>query len=145
MRNEVTDKESRRRLGRSVLALIVGSLVAIILSIGTDVGLHLLGMFPALGQPTSDPMLLLATAYRTLYGVFSSYVVGRLAPGKPMQHALVGGVIGLVVSVGGAVATWNSGLGPHWYPLTLIALAIPAAWTGGKLRLMQLHGEMAAQ
>ncbi len=144
MRNEVTDK-ARRRLGRSVFALIVGSLVAIILSIGTDLGLHLLGMLPALGQPTSDPLLLLATAYRTLYGVFSSYVVARLAPDKPMQHALLGGVIGLVVNVGGAAATWNSGLGPHWYPLTLIALAMPAAWTGGKLRLMQLHGAIAAQ
>jgi hypothetical protein len=98
-----------------------------------------------LGQPTSDPLLLLATAYRTLYGVFSSYVVARLAPDKPMQHVLLGGIIGLVVSVGGAVATWNTGLGSHWYPLTLIALAMPAAWTGGKLRLMQLQGEMAAQ
>ena len=57
-----------------------------------------------------------------------------------MQHALVGGVVGLAVSTVGAVVTWNRGLafGPHWYPLALIVLAMPQAWVGGKLRLMQL-------
>ncbi len=28
--------------------------------------------------------------------------------------------------------------GPHWHPLALIVLAMPMAWAGGKLRLMQL-------
>jgi hypothetical protein len=55
-----------------------------------------------------------------------------LAPTKPLSHALVLGSLGLVVSTVGAVATWNSvpSLGPHWYPLALIALAIPPAWRG---------------
>jgi len=45
------------------------------------------------------------------------------------------GVVGVVVSSAGAVATWNGGpaFGPHWYPLALIALAMPCAWLGGKL------------
>jgi hypothetical protein len=57
-----------------------------------------------------------------------------------MQHALVGGLLGLVVSIVGAAATWNKGpaFGPHWYPLALIVLAMPQAWAGGKLSLMQL-------
>ena len=29
--------------------------------------------------------------------------------------------------------------GPHWYPVALIVTAIPCAWLGGKLRVMQLH------
>ena len=33
----------------------------------------------------------------------------------------------------GAVATWNAGLGPHWYPIALVVLALPQAWLGGKL------------
>jgi len=133
-----------RRIGRSVVALVVGMLAAIILSLGTDLGLHAVGLFPALGQPMSDRLLLLATGYRTLYGVIASYIVARLAPNRPLQHALLGGLIGLVVSIVGAVGTWNSGLGPHWYPLALIVLAVPPAWVGGKLREMQLRSQTAA-
>ena len=93
-----------------------------------------------------DAALLLATVYRTVYGVGGSYLIARLAPDRPMQHALVGGVVGLAVSIVGAAVTWNRGpaFGPHWYPLALIVLALPTAWVGGKLRLMQLHLSSAA-
>ena len=57
-----------------------------------------------------------------------------------MQHALLGGTIGLILSTVGVVVTWNRGpeLGPHWYPLALVATALPCAWLGGKLRQKQL-------
>jgi len=119
-------------------------LTAIVLSIGTDLGLHAVGLTPSLGQPMSDRWLMLATTYRTIYGVIASYIVARLAPHRPMQHALIGGFMGLVASVAGAVATWNSGLGPHWYPLSLIVLSLPPAWVGGKLREMQSRSHTAA-
>jgi hypothetical protein len=61
-----------------------------------------------------------------------------------MQHALLAGFIGLIVSTAGAAATWNSGFGPHWYPLSLIVLALPPAWVGGKLRELQLRSQTAA-
>ncbi|HTT17675.1 MAG TPA: hypothetical protein VMG82_01940 [Candidatus Sulfotelmatobacter sp.] len=131
-------------IGRSILALVAGMLTAIILSLGTDLGLHAVGLTPPLGQPMSDPWLMLAAAYRTIYGVIASYIVARLAPNRPMQHALIAGFIGLVVSIAGAVATWNSGLGPHWYPLSLIVLALPPAWVGGQLREIQLRSQTAA-
>ena len=54
----------------------------------------------------------------------------------PLLHALIGGAAGFVVSIIGAVATWNRGFGPHWYPLALIVLAIPQAWAGGRLRVV---------
>jgi hypothetical protein len=145
MNSIVEEKDApSRHIGRSILALVAGIATAIILSLGTDVGLHAVGLTPPLGQPMADPWLLLATTYRTIYGVIASYIVARLAPNRPMQHALIGGFIGLVVSIAGAVATWNSGLGPHWYPLSLIVLAVPPAWVGGKLREMQLRTETAA-
>jgi hypothetical protein len=131
-----------RRVLRSVGALLAGMLVGIVLTIGTDIVLHVTGVFPPWGQSMVgfDGALLLATAYRTVFGVVSSYIIVRLAPNRPMQHALVGGVVGLVVSIVGAAVTWNKGpaFGPHWYPLVLIVLAMPQAWTGGKLRVMQL-------
>ncbi len=135
---------SSPRIGRSILALVVGFLAAIFLSLGTDLGLHAIGLYPAPGQPMSDRLLLLATFYRTLYAVVASYIVARLAPDRPLQHALVGGFVGLVVNIVGTVATWNRGLGPHWYALALIVLAVPPAWVGGKLREKQLRSQDAA-
>jgi hypothetical protein len=57
-----------------------------------------------------------------------------------MQHALVAGAIGTIVSLAGAVATWNGGPAyePHWYPIALVVLALPCAWIGAKLCEKQL-------
>jgi len=113
--------------------------VVVILSVGTDLALHKAGIFPPLGQTMSNALFLLATIYRTVFAVVGSFITARLAPDRPMGHALVGGAIGPVLSVVGAVVTWNKDLGPHWYPLALVATALPCAWAGGKLRLMQLR------
>jgi len=58
---------------------------------------------------------------------------------KPQSQ--IGQSIGLALSTLGAAATWNKGpaFGPHWYPLALVVLALPTAWLGGKLRVMQLR------
>jgi len=140
MNNGSTDKAARpRNIGRSMLALLAGFVAAVVLSLGTDFGLHAVGVWPALGQPMSAQLLLLATVYRTIYGVISAYIVARLAPRRLLEHALIGGAIGMVLSIGGAVATWNRGLGPHWYPVALIFVALPSAWVGGRLRLTYLE------
>lgn len=49
--------------------VLAGILVGAGLSLGTDILLHLGGIFPALGQPMSDKLLLLATLYRTIYNI----------------------------------------------------------------------------
>ena len=132
--------ERPRQLGRSAVALFAGFVVGVILSLGTDIVLHLLGVFPPLGQPVGDKPLLLATIYRTIYSVIATYITARLAPNRPMAHALVAGAIGFAICTVGAVVTWNKGpaFGPHWYPVALIVLALPTAWLGGKLRTMQM-------
>jgi hypothetical protein len=128
---------------KSIGAVLAGMLVGIAVTIGTDVVLHVIGVFPPWGQSMAgfDGALLLATGYRTVYGVAASYIIARLAPDRPMGHALVGGAIGLAVSILGAAVTWNKGpaFGPHWYPLALVVLALPQSWLGGQLRVMQLR------
>ena len=121
--------------------MLAGALAIIVLSIGTDLVMHALGVFPAMGQPMPDALLLVATAYRTVYGIAGSYITARLAPDRPMQHALALGVVGLALSIVGAAVTWNMGpaFGPHWYPLAVVALAMPQCWAGGRLRSMQLR------
>ena len=110
---------SPRRVGRSILAVLAGIVVGAALSLGTDALLAAVGVFPKVGKQMSDALFALATAYRIVYGIVGSYVIARLAPDRPMQHALIGGVLGLVVSIIGAVVTWNRDLGPHWYPVGL--------------------------
>jgi hypothetical protein len=135
------NNEHPRRLGRSILALVAGFVFVVALSLGVDTVLHVAGVFPPLGQAMSDSLFLLATAYRVLFGVMGSYITARVAPYRPMLHAMVGGSIGIVLAGFGAAATWNRGpeFGPHWYPLALIALALPQSWLGGKFREMQLR------
>ena len=129
----------RRRTLRSLGAVCAGLVVVVVLSLGTDLALHATGVFPPWGQGMSDEFFALATAYRTLYAVAGSYVTARLAPHRPMTHALAGGVVGLILSTAGAVATWNNGpeFGPHWYPVALAVTAMPCAWLGGRLHVAQ--------
>jgi hypothetical protein len=58
-----------------------------------------------------------------------------------MWHAMVLGVVGLVVGLVAAAATWNQEppLGPHWYSLVIAAISIPCALIGGRLRERQLQ------
>jgi hypothetical protein len=50
-----------------------------------------------------------------------------------MKHALILGGIGTVASAAGAIATANMNLGPAWYAWSLVVIALPVAWLGGKL------------
>jgi hypothetical protein len=126
---------------RSVGAVLAGMIVGIALTLGLDELLHITGVFPPWGDPVGDKPLILAAAYRIVFSIAGSYIIARLAPDRPMQHAVVGGAIGFIVSIIGAVATWNGGpaFGPHWYPVALIITALPCAWFGGKLRVMQVQ------
>jgi hypothetical protein len=123
-------------------------ITGIVLTLGTDLVLHAARVFPPWGASMVgyDGALLVATIYRTIYGVAGSYIAAWLAPHRPMLHAMVLGILGFAVCILGAVATWNGGpaFGPHWYPVALVVLALPTAWVGGKLRLMQLHGRADA-
>jgi hypothetical protein len=124
-----------RRVLQGLGAVLAGLVAMIVLSIATDLLLHETGVFPPPGRTMGNALFLLATTYRALYAVAGSYLAARLAPGRPMAYALAVGVVGLVLSIAGAAATWSRGpaFGPHWYALALIAISMPCAWTGGQL------------
>ena len=121
---------------RSIGAVLAGLFVIFVLSLGTDVVLHATGVFPPWFQPMAGPLFLLALAYRCVYAVLGCYIAARLAPSRPMKHAMILGVIGVFLSLAGVIGTWNAGpeFGPKWYPLALVASSLPCAWLGGKLR-----------
>jgi hypothetical protein len=76
----------------------------------------------AVGSPIDDKLAVLATSYRTVISVAGAWLTARLAPSKPMEHAMILGFVGMVMGTIGVVVTWNMGMGPRWYPIALAAL-----------------------
>jgi len=122
-------------IGRSIGAVFAGMLAIVVLDNGFDFILHGTGVYPPVGQTMADGLFLLALAYRTLDGLLGTYIAGRLAPRRPLAHALALGTIGVVLSSLGVLATIGAGpeFGPVWYPLSLVAIALPCAWAGGRI------------
>jgi len=120
---------------RSIWAVIAGFLVNAIPATIVDIILHATGVFPPWGEPMPDSRFMIATAYRIVFGIAGCYVAARLAPSRPMAHALALGIVGVVLSTAATIVTWNRGpaFGPHWYPIALILVSMPCAWIGGKL------------
>jgi hypothetical protein len=124
----------RSTIGKSIWAVVAGFLIIIVLSLGTDEILHLLRVYPAWNEPMWDPKLnALALSYRLIYDTFGSYVTAKLAPRAPVKHALIGGFIGLVLSLGGVAAAMKGNMGPLWYPIALALSSPLTAWIGGML------------
>ena len=130
-----------RRILRRVGAVLAGMILIIILDIGLDIIMHATGIYPPWFQPMATGLWLLALSYRTIDSILGCYVTARLAPDRPLTHALVLGSLGVILSAIGAIATWGKGLefGPKWYPLALVLIALPCAWVGGTIRQRQLQ------
>jgi MFS family permease len=119
------------------LAVVAGVLFIIIVTTLVDVALHAAGVYPPITQPISDGLAALATVYRVAISIAGAWITARLAPQKPMKHALILGVVGVILGLVGVALTWNLELGPRWYPIALVVLAIPQCWVGGKIYEMQ--------
>jgi len=118
---------------KSIWPVVAGVIFIIAVTTLVDIVLHIAGVFPPMSQPIDNTLALLATAYRVVIGVAGAWLTARLAPEKPMKHALLLGGVGAALGLAGAVVTWNLGLGPRWYPFALIVLALPQCWAGGKI------------
>ena len=129
-----------RRIPRRIGAILGGLVVVVILDTGLDVLMHATGIYPPWFQPMSTSLWLLATSYRTIDGTIGGYVAARLAPDRPLAHALALGIVGFLLSSAAAVGTWNKGpeFGPKWYALALVGISLPSACLGGYLRARQI-------
>ena len=92
----MSETEHPRRIGRSIGAVLAGIFVGVVLTLATDIVLHVAGVYPPLDQPIGTSQALLATSYRVVIGVAGAWLTARLAPSNPMKHALI---LGYVASV----------------------------------------------
>ncbi len=122
---------------KSIGAVVAGFFALVILSVIMDSILEKAGIMKT--DPfVENPVWLIAIIilYRTIFNTFGCYLTARLAPNKPMKHAIILGVIGVVLTVVGLVVAWD--IPPRWYPISLIILTLPAAWLGGKMAIKKV-------
>jgi hypothetical protein len=118
---------------RSAFAILAGILVVVAATTAVDVVLHWAHVYPTMGVPLDHWQSLIATSYRAVIGVAGGWFTAKLAPARPMTHAIGLGIVGTFLGIAGLVVTWNMGLSPRWYPIALAALALPQSWLGGRL------------
>ena len=123
--------------GKSIWAIAAGVIFIVVVSTLADAVFHAIGVYPPWDQPIDDKLAVLATSYRTVISVAGAWLTARLAPSKPMEHAMILGFAGMAMGTIGVIVTWNMGMGPRWYPIVLAALAIPQCWAGGKIYQMR--------
>ena len=128
-----TIEETRppRRLWRSVLAIIAGMVLIFGLSMAVDELAYRAGLFPRDGVTYAPIPYVIATIYRGAIGIAGAWLAARLAPSDPMRHALIIGLIGVVLTALGLIAALTRDMGPVWYPVALILITMPCAWLGG--------------
>jgi hypothetical protein len=122
-----------RHAVRSTGAVAVGFLFIAVLSFGSDILLRV--TFPndvdVPGEIVSIRVLALSLTSAALYATVGCYLTARLAPSRPMWHALVLGVLVLVFTVIHADLLWM--LAATWYRLASLVIVMPCAWLGGRL------------
>jgi len=126
-----TTKPIRHRTFRSVGAVLSGIVATFVVTTAVDLALHAAGIFPPVGVWMADSLFFLALAYRIPFNIVGSYVAARLAPTRPLRHAISLGIAGTVIATAGAVGFWSAG--PAWYSLANIAIALPCGWLGGTI------------
>ena len=121
---------------KSIGAILLGMLVNVILSAGTDFILERAGIFTSPDQGFFVTwMLAVALGYRLIYTYAGGYVTAWAAPDRPLQHVMILGSIGTTLCIVGIFVAWD--LSEHWYPIALAVTAFPVTWMGGSLRQRQ--------
>ena len=126
-----------RRL-QSILAIAAGFMLIVVLAFGADTVLQ--AVFPReflpAGNTHNQTLLAACVAYMAIFCALGSYVTARLAPRRPLRHALELGGLGLGLTLIPTILFWRET--PDWYHFAILAAILPAAWLGGTLRERQL-------
>jgi hypothetical protein len=121
---------------KGIGAILGGMIFIVITHTVTDFVLESLGIFPKPSEGLHITwMVVTATIYRSIYTVAGGYITAALAPSPKMRYVIILGIIGVVLGTLGAIITIPLKLGPIWYPIALVVLALPSVWLGGKLRI----------
>jgi len=127
---------------RSVGAITAGFFTTVALAVGTD------ALVQSIRQPSSPARLaqsagwlVAALVYTAAFAVVGAYVAARLAPRRALLHAMILGVVSVLISVPVVAASWHTA--PVWYNLIALIQVLPAVFVGGWLRERQVSDSVA--
>lgn len=118
---------------RSIAAVVAGFLFTFIgiTAVTTVVHEKLPAKFPVAAMVTAPDALLIDLAVVAVFAIAGCALCARLAPKKPLQHALLLGAIAFTLGIPNTMANWGSA--PPWYNVLNLLLVLPFAWAGGVL------------
>jgi len=83
---------------------------------------------------TTDGGLLGATLFlTTLFSVLAGLATARVAPSRPLAHAVALGVLQTLIGLGVQSGYWN--VLPSWYNVAFVVFLLPATIVGGWIQV----------
>jgi hypothetical protein len=125
---------------KSIGAVLAGFIFIGVTHSAIDAILESIGVLPKGNLYVSTSLILFVIFYRAVFSLIGCYITAKIAPTNPMRHALILGGIGTLLSAVGAIVTADMNLGPAWYAWSLVLIALPVAWLGGKLYVSRNPG-----
>lgn len=125
MNSSAGQEKRSAKVGRIVLAVLVGYTVNALLIAGTE---SLLVMGVSHGE-----YFLTDVVIQCLVQVASGYLCSRIAGAhsRPATLGLIG--LGLLVGIASVAASWQAE--PHWYAIALLLVYSPCVWLGYRLEV----------
>jgi uncharacterized membrane protein YeaQ/YmgE (transglycosylase-associated protein family) len=120
---------------KSIGVLLLAFVGNALLSVLTDFLLERTGVLPNPERGLFETWaILLCLFYRAVYGVLAGFIIANLAPNKPVLHALILGVIGVIITLLSVSNPEFAQKSTLWFGYTLAVITIPCLWLGVKIQ-----------
>jgi hypothetical protein len=124
------NKSIFKSVGVVLLAFVVNALLSIV----TDFLLESIGVLPNPQKGLYETWaIILVLFYRAVYSILAGFIIGKLAPTKPMLHAIILGIIGTAITLLATISPGFTEKAPLWFGFTLAAIIIPSMLVGVKI------------
>ncbi len=127
-----------KRILRSVGAVVAGYFLTALLTAGTIAVLA--ALFPESYVATDRAWVIFNIVYGCAFAVLGGYITARLAPSRPLAHAVALGLIMAVLAIMTSLATAGAppdpevAASPAWYYPVLALTVVPSVALGGWLQ-----------
>ena len=125
-----------KNIFKSIGVILLAFITIALLSIITDFLLESIGLLPNPKKGLFDTWaIILVLVYRGIYTIFAGFIIARLAPSKPILHAIILGAIGIIITVLAINDPSVADKAPLWFGYTMAAITIPCLWLGVNIQL----------
>ena len=116
---------------KSIGVIILAFMINALLSITTDFLLESIGILPKPENGLFETWaILLVLFYRAAYTILTGFIIAKLAPVKPMLHAMILGTIALIITLPAVSNPSFAEKSEMWFGYALLALIFAYLWLG---------------